>query len=151
MEDIAYKPIETVKKIYPGGQFTPPKFTPTFLEWLYMRGQIKSGNFGGNFASTWNCYTVPDGYSFFLTSVWATLSGTGADRVRHHTFYVDKYYIYTSRIYFSGICVNVLRDFNLPIRINENCSLRFTDYNGNCEYGFGYHGFLVKNSDIPTF
>ncbi|GAI14103.1 unnamed protein product, partial [marine sediment metagenome] len=38
-KEVVYKPSEELQKIYRGGTLTPPKFIPTYYEWLSTRGK----------------------------------------------------------------------------------------------------------------
>lgn len=67
-KEVAYKPIEPVKKIYPGGTLTPPKFIPTYFEYLAINGTPIAIELN----ETNKTYNVPEGKILFITSISLT-------------------------------------------------------------------------------
>lgn len=70
--NVVYKPVGKIKPIYAGGTITPPKFMPSYYEWLFNNSEqktFKSLTYGG----TTNLYTVPANHSFFVTSIFISV------------------------------------------------------------------------------
>lgn len=75
--EVVYKPTQKIKKIYEGGTITPPKFTPTYYEWLFKDGQYINIFLENPASSLTTIYTIPDDYIFYLLSVSVTIARTG--------------------------------------------------------------------------
>ena len=87
-KEVVYKPSEKFQKIYSGGTLTPPKFMPTFYEWLSRKGEQVVGT-KQSFTEGDTClYTVPVGKTLFLTSAWlsGTCDGAGIDAPTYTIF-----------------------------------------------------------------
>jgi hypothetical protein len=65
--EVAYKPIEKIKKIYEGGTIQPPKFMPSFFEFLAEHGQFLIKTAYNTLGSgTTGLYTVPESHTFYI-------------------------------------------------------------------------------------
>lgn len=164
-EDIAYKPLEEPSKIYPGGTLTPPKFLPTYFEWLKAKGIDVRGNAPKNLSSGYaTVYTRPTGYTLYLTgyNITATAMDDAMEFGEIILFVADnpvnpKYSIAGIQLDTRALQANntmpsghVARDFTYPIKITEKY---ITIYSTSAKIAGRVHitGFLVKNADIPIF
>lgn len=123
MGEVAYKPTEKVKKIYPGGTFIPPKFTPTYYEWLASKGEVIAKN-GSSTSSNFTIYTVPEGKILFIFSANMQLhygSTTGGASIDFTLLTVSGKYGLLEFIYPTGTGehheFNISTTFPIPVKI----------------------------------
>jgi len=156
--EVVYKPIEKPKSIYAGGTITPPKFMPSYYEWLSFKSELitKDKRILGGGGSTL-IYQVPDDYTLFLTnlSLGSRSDGGGAGfQVQSWIFLGDTY----TKNRMIGLCFvdNVTEvnsnslNFDYPLKLLPKTKLSL--FNGShLDSLASITGFLVKNSDIPNF
>lgn len=148
--DVAYKPSEKIKPIYAGGTLTAPKFMPSLYEWLSSKGLqvIKHGNTTG----TLTLYTVPVGFTLFVSSVWLSQVGTAGGNLRYGKLEVpsDIELISTNIKLESSNSTQAL-SYKIPVKIQENKIIRLLTPSSDTNLRAGFTGFIVKNDDIPYF
>ena len=149
MVEVAYKPLEKVGTIYTGGTLTPPKFMPSYYEWLSVRGLFVST--GGEATSGGNndIYTVPHNNTLFITYACAciTADAVGFSFTSVHT---DANPIINVKCSTSG-SGNLSISPIIPIKINSGEIITVTCGTNKADAYGNFSGFLVKNADIPTF
>ncbi len=121
-----YTPPEKIKAIYGSGTIEPPKFMPTYYEWLRSQGQdiIKVGEI--NFITpTTALYTVPSDKVFFLTGIYVSIAdgGDGGSEMRLEISGCSLFPTVTQLFwYFSDLFVGPFVDYK-----NFSTPLRFLD------------------------
>jgi hypothetical protein len=137
------KPTAKSVKFYEGGGLQPPKYMPTFYEWINQNGKriIQGGSI--TVANDYGVYTVPVDYTLFLTSVYLdTNLGAAAQAV----LFINP--ITSEKI----IALNGARalsiSYQIPIIIEQKKQIILSTL-GNGLVQYGITGFLVKNSEIP--
>lgn len=147
MPDIAYKPQEKLKKIYSGGTLDPPKFMPTFIEWLRTKGLrvIK------NKLSTGTIYEVPEGKVLFITSIFIT-SLDSLNYGQTYVYLTDENVdtLLVANAFPTGSGNNSIT-FSPPLGILEKEKLIVGRSNASTNATAGFTGFLVAAKDIPNF
>ena len=151
--EIVYKPIEKVKPIYTGGTLTPPKFMPTYYEWLKNLGQqiiINSGVPIGGFRII---YTVTLNHKFFITNVWLSVSCTdGGHNVGYFTFTPNDADQSLCSVSTYGISNNSNAvNFSIPLKFNEHVVFKIQSTVATNKLTGGFSGFLMKKINIPNF
>ncbi|GAI20640.1 unnamed protein product [marine sediment metagenome] len=151
----AYKPLEKIKKIYKGGTLIPPKFLPTYYEWLSKGGiQIikeKHGTFMGG--GDVEIYKVPEDSVLFITSAWLNgltfsvgiVGGRLSLRIKNDRLALIEFYRD------DDFPTNQVLSFPIPLRVEKNQVLDVSNNISDVAYCVGFSGFLVKNQDIPAF
>ena len=147
--EVVYKPIEKTKPIFAGGTITPPKFTPSYYEWLFKDKQqiIKTGRTTGDLT----IYTVPDGFTLFMVNCYLTEDTTS-------NFWCALTYGggFTPIIEFQAgaqtdnSIFNINYNFIVPVAFQEKTIITVRSQGTPMASG-GFVGFLVENSAIPTF
>tara|TARA_Y100000310_G_scaffold232406_1_gene235245 strand:- start:1861 stop:2307 length:447 start_codon:yes stop_codon:yes gene_type:complete len=146
MPDVAYKPSEKQLPIYSGGTITPPKFMPTFVEWLRTKGQriIKTK------LSVGEIYSVPMGKVLFLTSAWVCSFESGANYNFAYLYLTDAGVdtILSAQAFPTGTGNNSIT-FSPPLGIIEGEKLNLARSHATGNVACGFVGFLVSNKNIP--
>lgn len=151
--DVAYKPVEKFKEIYAGGTLTPPKFMPSFFDWLYSKGLhiVRSRQ------TTGSLYTIPNDYTFFITSVWGSIVADGGSNstgtltmVSDDNLNVLMAVKLRNSATTGGLsdCMSITYAFPV-ISKSGDIDILLSGTGFLCYAGLT--GFLVKNSDIPSF
>lgn len=152
-----YKPVQKPKPIFAGGTLTPPKFVPTYYEWLFKRGQpiLKHVSTG-----TATIYSVPDNSTFYLTNIGLTgwyMTPSSANQgsglyvlgTEHQTL------VYWDLMYANPAAPTTYqiptRDINFPFPIPFTSGTSFRAIGTAQKCTAVIVGFLVKNADIPQF
>lgn len=148
--DIAYKSSEKQPKIFTGGALTPPKFSPSFFEWLSVRGKLISG-----FKSIENAeevlYTVPTGKIFFLLGI-SLASANDALLLSLPTLdlRIDSIPIATvSCGKLDGANGNMAMSFSIPITIRTTQKLIIESNRADCWLRGTYLGYEIDEKDVP--
>lgn len=148
--EIVYKPVGKIKPIYAGGTITPPKFMPSYYEWLGENGTqiIKYKSLSA--AGSTIVYTVPNNQTFFLTNL--ALSGdcdgvgTGYVIIERDNF-VE---LLTLRFPSAKTTGTQSLNFTIPLKFVSTDALRLI-VSSNARGTSTATGFLVSNKDIPVF
>jgi len=150
MGEVAYKPAKPIKEIYPGGTLMPAKFMPSYYEWLAAKGeQVVLGT--NATAATKTVYTVPADHTLFITSTWMSCRYSGAADNTGSLYY--GYYEILQTITINGNSTMGVANsvsYPSPVKLLPGTILTMTSGIGMQTYT-GFAGFLVKNSDIPSF
>lgn len=148
MAEKAYKSSEKLVKIYQGGLLIPPKFMPTYYEWLKSKGKtiIRDGSLP---TGSSGLYTVPINKVFFLTSLTITATHNNANDASYKAW-IDNtdQEIITLRLRGEPDSGSLTKEFNMPLRLNQNQRI------GLSSGGFGIVtliivGFEVDYNEIP--
>lgn len=136
-----FKTIEDTAKIYQGGMMIPPKFLPSYIDWLWGNSQhiIES------FTTTGVIYTVPDDFTFFLTSIYVTTGKTGV------TVSAGAFTSLNGQKNIISVkgWENASASLSFPNPLKFNSGVVFETYkDAGAVIGAGISGFLVKNSDL---
>lgn len=141
-----YKPIEKFRPIFAGGTLTPPKFMPTYYEWLSLIGQqvLMCETYLVGAVIT---YTVPEGFNLFVTSASVAVADTDKAELQLRdpagNFISNIIAVgYASAASSGGSSVSISP--KIPIRVESQESLSYNGAKGNISFS----GFLVKKSDI---
>lgn len=139
-QEKVYKPVEKVTKIYTGGTLQPPKFMPSYYEWLSTKGAriILST------ATTGTLYTVPANHTLYVVTAWATVTHTLAGYAR---------LTISPNIMLMCWCPanaseSISSNFNIPLKVNGGESITYAEIGSGHA---GFTGFVVNNNDIPVF
>lgn len=151
--EIVYKPVEKVKKIFQtSGTYAPPKFMPTYLEWLRRKGErvIQGGSV--TVAGTYATYTVPKGYTFFLTNAILGIDDSAVDRINailllEGSSGTRKFMSVSAE---ANTSQHITQNFSPPLELIEGEQI-LTSFLANALITYSIVGFLVKNSYIPVF
>lgn len=159
--EVVYTPAEKVKKIYGSGTLQPPKFMPTYYEWLKEQGiQISKSQFYINSYST--VYTVPEGYTLFLQSAMLASSqnviGATLGLVIGGNLSVSGEAGNSALLYFMWSDVMTVSDvavgtYPYPLKISEKSSIVVGTVNFSSINQCGratIQGFLVSNSILQS-
>lgn len=159
MSDIAYKPLEKInKQIYEGGTFSPPKFMPSYYEWLREQGADINIYKTHSAASEVTLWTIPVGYIFFLTNVCLSCGvkdDTGGEKARLSIQSAANEIIIVEIFPVEGMgalvpqWTTITQNFVFPFKIYENQSLRL-DNPTNGQSSVCVQGFLVPKTSIPS-
>lgn len=145
MVDVAYKPVEKVGNIYAGGTLTPPKFMPSYYEWLSAKGtQITHDLASGS-------YTVPDDMTLFLTNIslsYLATTNTGISYVRTSEF--GGGFIIVACKGGSDVASSIVTNYSIPLKIRSGCDISLELSQAGTNQSI-FVGFLVENADIPAF
>ena len=148
--EVVYKPSEKINPIYAGGTITPPKFMPTYYEWLFKNAEIISRGGQGNTNSNLDIYTVPEDSILFITSAFMSLTGLVVDNRCNLNI--------KGKSGFLGLAVKkdltgaTSLNFNPPIRVNSTDIIQWENNTANIVFfRVGFTGFLVKHKNIPNF
>jgi len=156
--EVVYKPTQPIKKLSEGGDITSPKYTPSFYEWLKSQGEeifisVNLISTSGNVT----LYTIPEGYSLYLTGFSLTalkytagaFSNDGYVRFYGNSTQITAFILWYQVGQASVVSVSNSQDYSIPLKLLEKSTLyaNITDASNACIGGF--QGFLIKNSLIP--
>ena len=157
-QEVAYTPPQEQKTIYEGGALTPPKFTPTYYEWLVSKSeQVKRIGQISSVGTTTTLFTVPDNFTLFITHLWISAVGdspAGADR-GFATFKIGEgdTSIFGCGVDHHGTVAtsigNAFIALTMPIKMNQKEVLKMIKFDlfaGQVLGGF--MGFLVSQRDL---
>lgn len=150
-KNIAFVPTQPYKEVYGAGTPQPPKYMPTYYEWLFKQGEIifrAMAVAGGGYT----LYTVPEGHTFFITSITlsANLSVAAAFGVTA-SIYKSTSIKYLAALYFRAVQTqNMSQSYNFPIICFEKEAIYVYSNDPNLDAFGTFYGFLVKNSVIPA-
>lgn len=96
-------------------------------------------------------YTVPNGYTFYLTNFSISSKGNSgiAGAFDIIWFYIDNVIIWQRQIFANTTNYNMTSDnlvFGIPLKLSEKQQLKGSVAIGNANADASYYGFLVKNS-----
>ena len=130
-------------KTYLGGGSEPPKFMPTFYEWLREQGtQIIQGG-SVTLANDYGMYTVPTGYVLFINSIYLDTNLAAAGQAI--IFLAESSAI--KLIALNGARA-VTIEYPIPLQLPGKKQLVLSTLAaGLVQYGFS--GFLIEKSLIP--
>jgi len=148
----AYKPTEKIKQIFMGGKFTPPKFFPTYNEWLASRGSriLRSGGYTGALGSN-SIYTVPVNKTLYINYLWLSSSTlTIAVGNANIILYIDATaYLLNLRTNTNYNTTNSMTaSCFIKINAGETIKIGVESLSSVISNG-GFGGFLVNNQEIP--
>jgi len=147
MADKAYKPNEKFVKIYEGGGLAPPKFMPSYYEWISARGKVVNG-FKSVTDSTSTLYTVPENKVFFLISISMMSVNDAAISISNSDFEVDDVPALTIQSGKSATGVgNESISFSIPMRLEAGKTLKIRSNRANCWVRCCYFGYEVDKKD----
>jgi len=143
---VVYKPKEKLKEI--SKVILPPKFMPSFYEWLSVKGKFITG-----FKSIENndiiLYTVPANKVFYLTFVSMAAGNTGAISLPTIDFEVDNVPTLTVQSGTAATGVgNTSLSFVPPIKLSSTRTLKVRSNKANCWVRCCYGGFEIDVKDI---
>ena len=152
-KETVYKPVESIKPIYAGGTITPPKFMPTYFEFLFKNAIQIIKNItavtGQNLI-----YTIPKNYRFYLTYAHVSIYNTSPTGYGSGLIHSGSNSILRTQTgkFVSEPAPNdtITANFSYPIVFAEDESiyLNVTTLTSGTAV---INGFLVKIGDIPTF
>lgn len=147
-----FKPTEKIKKLNQAGTINPPKFMPSFYEWLHANGAYIT--FSSDNADTAATYIVPEGYYFFLC--YLNISSYVVNLNGNQFVYVTVGDGATAEVIFTQVLTvgnpnAISKDstvqFNPPLPIPEKKEI-WSENNSTKTFINGY-GFLVPKAIIP--
>ena len=151
--ETVYATPEKVGKQYLGGGLEPPKFMPSFYEWLFSRGEQICFNASGSTLTTYfTLVDIPINCTLYITSVAVSGISTGVGEAWINVRIMDNGT--------NGYLISVWNDpsilslhksmiFTIPIKAKSGIvQCRMTN---NIKVFGNLTGFIVKNSDIPSF
>jgi len=153
-EPIAFKPISGYDKEIADTYTDEKAYKPTFLEWLWRNANqiIKHYNGGTNTL----LYTVPEGYNFYLTNSWLTVSsffynGTAVERSLYTSdgvYFIKQHTPDGTGIDTVDASIGISNNYTFPLVIKEGIKIYgdTTNFTGGNRLGFA--GFLVKKDLI---
>lgn len=142
-----YKAFKPISKANPN--ITPQdkiKCLPSFYEYISIRGSMVNTNLesAGGATDYGNLYTVPAGYTLFITSAGISAkagednSYIGMSLTRDNSVGLP-YFLEVPAV--AGCTCNV--SFNIPIKINSGEEVvYYSNYNSSCFY---FVGFIIDN------
>lgn len=156
--EVVYKPNEKLKPIYSGGMLSPPKFMPSYYEWLSKKGKQIIINGQGDSLGSNDWYVVPENETLFITSIFLSAvddsPGTNTSNIglRIDDQFIINYVMSTSSVAsVQKPHLIMTQSFHYPLIVKAKQTIKSTAMNsGGSFYGY-FTGFLVKNRDIPTF
>ena len=151
-----YKPIEKIKKIFIGGGLEPPKFMPSYLEWLFKKGEsIHLVTL--TFIAADVIYTVPKDKILYMTSYYL-YGRVSADRLVTFSLWTTN----LPQTHYAAQLIRfdlwkdqqrerIVMNPSLPLKIQSGAKIIIgvSHSDGTCWCGFA--GFLIKRKDIPAF
>lgn len=156
--ETVYKPIEKTKQIFTGGGLEPPKFMPSYLEWLFKKGEsIHLVTL--TFAAAETIYTVPANKTLYMTSYYVQGAITGAVSFvtislwttnlpqTHFAAQLIRYLLTTTS---QGRCVVMNPSFPLKIPSKAKIIMGVSEVGKSTAFG-GFAGFLVNKKDLLEF
>ena len=143
------KPTEKPIKIFQGGGLQPPKFMPSYYEWLSIKGQqvFWASNVSATFA------TVPADQILFITSAYiniycvAALTNDASLGIQDATTINNLKEII--RVKYGSADTQVSSSNSFPIPIKVLGTERISFFHAGAGGSAGFTGFLVKKSDLP--
>lgn len=150
---VVYKPTETLQPIYAGGGITPPKFMPTYLEWLFKDAEAIAETSSGGIVSGGiiTFYTVPEGVDFYITSCFLECWGTaGTNRLTLQTpdNKVEFLTVVSSNV---GTTANVSANYSHPIVLPSKTVIKLINHHLRAtQFAMGMTGFLIEKKAIPA-
>lgn len=160
MADIAYRPfsrgISTPVGASQGTPLIAPQIKPTFYEWLEINGEevFEVGTVVTNGGSSDNVYTVPKGYTFFLTHCLLSqycngaVGGAGVFQGGLSTYKRGILYIMCNGAINQKS--HIQRDFPFPMRFEAGEIIELGNVSPNNFMSCIIWGFIVKNSILTT-
>lgn len=152
--EVVYKPSEKLNPIFPGGTLAPPKFIPTYLEWLFKDAKYMSETSSGGVISTGTItlYTVPEDFELYVVSCFLECWGTAGDnRLTLETpdHEVEFLSVVSSVV---GTTANISANYPYPIILPGKTVVRMVNHHARTtQYAMGITGFLIKKKNIPNF
>lgn len=158
--DVAYKPMETIPKLFDGGFIKKPDFIPSYYDWLSYKGEQKSINYGTSSSGNTDLYVVPLGYTFFITNISITHVMNQKTLLNHHAaVLLDS----NTLTYVNSLLVSLLSrltvvagddmpsnaiaiNFSIPYKIKQEQTLSFYKSQAGDNAHATINGFLVHNS-----
>jgi len=149
-KEVVYKPVDNIKTIYPGGTITPPKYTPSYYEWLRLNGQYINCYKD----SSGVVYTVPEGFILYITDAYLSASftvlsvggyGTADLTMPGSSFGVA--YLCELEVTAINQAMNQAMSYKFPIMVGEKSNINLSQSAGSTAFLFGsIQGFLVPNN-----
>ncbi len=145
-----FKPSEKFKQVFTGGTLEPPKFIPTYYEWLRAKGERLIQGGSATIADTYAVYTVPKGKTLFLTSAILGVDDCAVDRI-NPILWIDgaggvrKFMTVSAE---ANSQETVALSFPIPLQFVEDEQIVLT-FLANAFVTYSLTGFLVKNDYIP--
>jgi len=162
MDELALKPTENVKKSFTSldnlRQQSP--FLPTYIEWLWKHGeQIHEYVFIQAGTSSTTFYTVPEGYTLFITSAncsLTSLAGISASFLGGLLIYMGmdlKFLLCCPSVVSVGTDTisNQNISFTIPFKVISGKRIRGYKSTAATELMASFSGFLISNNLIPQF
>lgn len=160
-----YTPSEKLQRIYRGGGLKPPKFYPTYYEWLASKGQqisyTKSTKKSSAGMVTHDLYTVPKGSTFFLTNCYlihsANITEVGGSALGYLRI-PSTILLFIEALGYGNTSLgySINETYLIPFKISGGDKIIL--YHTVIEQGIvvylltvGFKGILIKNKDIPSF
>ena len=152
------KPSKQPKQVFLGGGSEPPKFMPSYYEWLFQKG--KSIHLAvQTVTAAFTIYTVPDDHILYLISYY--LQGD----LRTDPLMVVTFSLWTTNLPQTSYAAQLIRfslsKVDMSDRVIINCSLPLKiESKEQIQIGAstvdgvawgGFAGFLVQKKDIPSF
>ena len=146
-----YKPQDKITKIFTGGTLEPPKFIPSFYEWLKEHGEDIVKWTDANVT----LYAVPKDYTFFLCTAYVSCVNNAAggtnttSLVRFEAGITNGCQLIAAQV---GIAdENAINSISFPYPIKIRAGQLIRQYSSGNPHisNSGITGFLIKNSDIP--
>jgi len=148
--EVVYKPVEKIKPIYAGGTITPPKFMPTFYEWLSTKGTwvyLSTSSSG-------TLYTVPLDNTFFLVGASVLcrnlVASAEGDRISSLAIGTGDNSILSAGCTGAKTSNSTSNSWAIPLKVPSG-EVITTVTTAGATGNFKIQGFLVKNVTIPTF
>ena len=144
-----FKPLEKIKPIYAGGTITPPKFMPTYYEWLSNDATIVIENSRVLSGGSAVVYKVPKDHFLFITAM--TITGkTGVNE--GFCFVGDTDEILLNRIELNANDSEVSTiNFSIPLKVNPDIEIVVYSSVALLRASGGIFGFLVPKTKIISF
>jgi len=146
------KPTENLIKLY-NGSITPPKFMPSYYEYLRLMGEqiVAAGGVGG--AGTLQAiYDVPTGYTLYITTAEIAFNTDTATRYGSINTAQMEIMKVTASIAAAGqkAVANMSKTFTIPIKVESGDHVYVKKGAGVNEELYGnITGFIIINSLIP--